>query len=79
MPLTWGEIYNIAKGYLMKFPLEGIVWFPDGTFQHSHVINRWNSRKPVSWVAEWGVITPSRLHEMLLHELPAHLTDVAVR
>jgi len=59
VPLTWGEIYNIAKGYLMKFPLEGIVWFPDGTFQHSHVINR--------------------LHEMLLHELPAHLTDVAVR
>jgi len=59
VPLTWGEIYNTAKEHLMKNPLEGMVWFPGGSFKHNHTINR--------------------LHEMVLHELPAHLTDLAMR
>jgi hypothetical protein len=44
---------------LIRNPLEGMVWFPGGTFKQSHWINR--------------------LHEMVLHELPAHLTDLTYR
>merc|ERR1719400_392868 len=33
VPLKWGEIYDIAKVYLMKNPLEGMVWFPGGQLQ----------------------------------------------
>ena len=41
VPLKWGEIYDTAKVYLMKNPLEGMVWFPGGSFKQSLVINRW--------------------------------------
>ena len=40
VPLKWGEIYDTAKVYLMKNPLEGMVWFPGGSFKQSLVINR---------------------------------------
>lgn len=59
VPLTWGEIYYKAKANLMRYPLEGLVWYPGGSFKHNTFINR--------------------CHEMVLHELPAHLTDLAVR
>ena len=40
VPLKWGEIYDTAKTYLMRNPLEGMVWFPGGSFKQSLVINR---------------------------------------
>jgi hypothetical protein len=74
MPQTWGEIYSRAKDCLMRWaggrregapcglarnPLEGMVWFPGGSFKQSHWINR--------------------VHELVLHDLPAQLTDLACR
>ena len=40
VPLKWGEIYDTAKENLMRNPLEGMVWFPGGSFKQSLVINR---------------------------------------
>merc|ERR1719481_462059 len=59
VPLTWGEIYNKAKVGLMRYPLEGLVWYPGGSFKTNHFINR--------------------CHEIVLHEMPAHITDLIVR
>jgi len=59
VPVKWGQLYDTAKTYLMRNPLEGMVWFPGGSFKQSSVINR--------------------LYEIVLHELPAHLTDLAFR
>ena len=59
VPLTWGEIYGMAKKQLFANPLEGMVWYPGGTFKHSSTVNR--------------------MHELVLHELPAHVTDLICR
>merc|ERR1719430_1237661 len=40
MPLTWGEIYNIAKNCLFSNPLERMVWYPGGSFKRNSTINR---------------------------------------
>ena len=45
VPVKWGEIYDTAKTYLMRNPLEGMVWFPGGSFKQSLVINRWEQHK----------------------------------
>ena len=50
VPLKWGEIYDTAKVYLMKNPLEGMVWFPGGSFKQSLVINRWELPLPVKFL-----------------------------
>jgi len=55
-PLTWGQIYRMAEKHLYANPLEGMVWYPGGTFKHN--------------------ITVNRLYELVLHELPAHITDL---
>eukprot|EP00092_Neocalanus_flemingeri_P005847 GFUD01006292.1.p1 GENE.GFUD01006292.1~~GFUD01006292.1.p1 ORF type:complete len:503 (-),score=131.65 GFUD01006292.1:35-1543(-) len=59
VPINWGEIYSLAEKHLYANPLEGMVWYPGGTFKHS--------------------ITVNRLHELVLHELPAHVTDLVCR
>ena len=40
VPLTWGEIYGIAEYHLFQNPLEGMVWYPEGSFKRSVTINR---------------------------------------
>jgi len=40
VPLTWGEIYGIAERHLFQNPLEGMVWYPEGSFKRSVKINR---------------------------------------
>jgi len=59
VPLTWGQIYHIAEKHLFANPLEGVVWYPGGTFKRSSTVNR--------------------LYELVLHELPAYVTDLACR
>jgi len=58
-PLTWGEIYKIAEKHLFANPLEGMVWYPGGTFKRNSTVNR--------------------LYELVLHELPAHVTDLVCK
>jgi len=58
-PLKWGEIYKMAEKHLFANPLEGMVWYPGGTFKRS--------------------ITVNRLYELVLHELPAHVTDIVCK
>ena len=41
VPLTWGEIYGIAERHLFQNPLEGMVWYPEGSFKRSVKINRY--------------------------------------
>mgnify|MGYP001311963690 FL=1 len=40
VPLKWGEIYGYAKEQLMLNPLEGVVWYPGGSFKKSVTVNR---------------------------------------
>jgi len=58
VPLKWGQIYGFAEEQLMLNPLEGLVWYPEGSFKKS--------------------VTVNRIYEMVLHELPARLTDLVV-
>merc|ERR1719334_2395336 len=39
-PLKWGEIYKMAEKHLFANPLEGMVWYPGGTFKRSITVNR---------------------------------------
>lgn len=57
--LTWGQIYKMAEKHLFANPLEGMVWYPGGTFKRSSTVNR--------------------LYELVLHETPAHVTDLVCR
>lgn len=40
IPLTWGEIYALAEKHLFDNPLEGMVWYPEGSFKRSVSVNR---------------------------------------
>ena len=40
VPLKWGEIFKYAEQHLMENPLEGLVWYPEGSFKRNATINR---------------------------------------
>ena len=48
VPLTWGQIYRTADLHLRQNPLEGMVWYPGGSFKHYHSVNRSQSSVPGS-------------------------------
>ena len=45
VPLKWGEIYGYAEEQLMKNPLEGMIWYPEGSFKKSVTVNRYFREK----------------------------------
>ena len=40
VPITWGEIYSTAELHLRQNPLEGMVWYPEGSFKYYPTVNR---------------------------------------
>ena len=41
VPLKWGEIFGYAEEQLMTNPLEGLIWYPEGSFKKSVTVNRY--------------------------------------
>ena len=41
VPLKWGEIFGYAEEQLMLNPLEGLIWYPEGSFKKSVTVNRY--------------------------------------
>ena len=45
VPITWGEIYSTAELHLRQNPLEGMVWYPEGSFKYYPTVNRSDKRE----------------------------------
>ena len=39
-PLTWGQWEDEGLDIVAKYPFEGVLWYPGGSFKENHYVNR---------------------------------------
>lgn len=38
-PVKWGDIENWGRKYVLKHPLNNVIWYPGGSFKSSRLVN----------------------------------------